>query len=52
MEKYVCSLCGYEYDPAQGDPDNDVPAGAPWEKVPADWVCPVCGAGKESFEPA
>ncbi len=50
MEKYVCTLCGYGYDPAQGDPDNGVPAGTPWEKVPAGWVCPVCGAEKENFE--
>ncbi|MCC8194028.1 MAG: rubredoxin [Deltaproteobacteria bacterium] len=52
MEKHVCSLCGYVYDPAAGDPDNGVPAGTPWKNVPDDWVCPLCGAGKESFEPA
>lgn len=52
MEKYVCTLCGYEYDPAKGDPDNGVPAGTPWDKVPADWVCPLCGADKDSFDPA
>ena len=51
MKKYVCQVCGYVYDPAAGDPDNGVPAGTPFDKVPADWVCPVCGAGKDQFEP-
>ena len=46
MDKYVCDLCGYIYDPANGDPDNGVAPGTPWEQVPADWVCPLCGAGK------
>lgn len=49
MEKYVCP-CGYVYDPAVGDPDNGVPAGTPWEEVPAEWLCPVCGLGKDVFE--
>jgi rubredoxin len=52
MEKYVCSVCGYEYDPAAGDPDNDVAAGTAFKDIPDDWVCPVCGADKDSFEPA
>lgn len=52
MDKYVCNVCGYEYDPAQGDPDNNVPAGTPWEKVPEDWVCPICGAPKSEFSKA
>lgn len=52
MQKYVCTLCGYEYDPAKGDPDTNIAPGTAWEDVPADWVCPVCGAGKDSFEPA
>jgi rubredoxin len=50
MKKYVCSVCGYVYDPAQGDPDNGVASGTAWEDVPEDWVCPVCGAGKDDFE--
>ena len=50
MKKYVCKLCGWVYDPAVGDPDNNVPAGTPFEKIQDDWVCPVCGAGKEEFE--
>ena len=51
MKKYVCKLCGYVYDPQIGDPDNNVPPGTPFEKVPPAWVCPVCGAGKDEFEP-
>ena len=50
MQKYVCP-CGYVYDPAMGDPDNGVAPGTPWEQVPADWVCPTCGLGKDAFEP-
>jgi rubredoxin len=50
MDKYVCTLCGYVYDPAEGDPDNGVAPGTKWEDVPDDWECPVCGAGKEDFE--
>ena len=49
--KYVCP-CGYEYDPAVGDPDNGVAPGTAWEDVPADWVCPVCGLDKDSFDAA
>lgn len=49
MTKYVCDLCGYIYDPADGDPDNDVAPGTAWEDVPEDWVCPLCGAGKDDF---
>ena len=49
--KYVCDLCGYEYDPATGDPDNGVAPGTAFENIPADWVCPLCGAGKEDFSP-
>ena len=49
MDKYVCDMCGYIYDPAEGDPDNGVAPGTPWEKVPEDWVCPLCGVGKDQF---
>ena len=52
MDKYVCDACGYEYDPAKGDPENGVPAGTKWEDLPADWTCPVCGVGKDSFPKA
>ena len=49
MATYVCDLCGYEYDPAKGDPDAGIPAGTSFENLPADWVCPLCGAGKGDF---
>lgn len=49
MDKYKCEVCGYVYDPAVGDPDNGVDAGTPFEKLPEDWGCPVCGVGKDSF---
>jgi rubredoxin len=52
MDTYICEVCGYEYDPGAGDPDNDVAEGTSWDKVPEDWLCPVCGAGKEAFEVA
>ncbi|MGB9790396.1 rubredoxin [Thermotoga caldifontis] len=51
MQKYRCIICGYVYDPAEGDPDSDIAPGTPFEDVPEDWVCPVCGAPKEDFEP-
>ncbi|SFH18630.1 NADH-FMN oxidoreductase RutF, flavin reductase (DIM6/NTAB) family [Desulfotomaculum arcticum] len=50
MDKYVCSVCGYVYDPEAGDEEHDITPGTPFEKLPDDWVCPVCGAGKEEFE--
>jgi rubredoxin len=52
MQKYQCQICGYIYDPAEGDPDNKVPPNTPFDKLPADWVCPICGAGKDQFSPA
>ena len=50
MERYVCTISGYVYDPEQGDPDNGVAPGTKWEDVPEDWECPVCGASKDDFE--
>ncbi|NLV74720.1 MAG: rubredoxin [Chloroflexi bacterium] len=50
MTKYECLVCGWVYDPAEGDPENGVPAGTAWEDVPEDWVCPECGAAKDMFE--
>jgi len=50
MDKYVCTLCGYVYDPEQGDPDGGVEPGTKWEDVPDDWECPICGASKDDFE--
>ena len=51
MKKYKCDACDYVYDPSVGDPDNGVPAGTPFEKIPDTWVCPVCGVGKDMFSP-
>jgi rubredoxin len=50
--KYVCDVCGYEYDPALGDPDHGVPPGTVWEEVPEEWLCPLCGVGKDQFNAA
>jgi rubredoxin len=50
MAKWKCSVCGYIYDPEKGDLESDVPAGTPFEKLPDDWNCPVCGATKDMFE--
>ena len=49
MAKYVCNLCAYEYNPKEGDPASNIPAGTKWEDLPDTWVCPICGAGKEEF---
>ena len=49
MQKYVCDVCGYEYDPAAGDPDSGIAPGTAFEDLPEDWVCPVCGASKSDF---
>ena len=49
MKKYVCP-CGYEYDPEVGDPDGGIAPGTAFEDIPDDWVCPVCGLGKDAFE--
>ena len=52
MEKWKCKVCGYIYDPENGDPDGDIPPGTPFDKLPDTWVCPVCGAPKDMFEKA
>lgn len=49
MKKYVCDVCGYIYDEAAGDPDNGIEPGTKWEDVPDDFVCPLCGVGKDEF---
>ncbi len=49
MPKYECSVCGYVYDPAEGDPEHGIAPGTAFEDTPDDWVCPVCGAGKSEF---
>lgn len=50
MKEYVCTICGYVYDEAAGDPENGILPGTKWEDVPEDWTCPLCGASKENFE--
>jgi rubredoxin len=50
-KKYQCSVCGYIYDPAKGDPSSGVKPGTAFEDLPEDWVCPVCGSAKEKFAP-
>ena len=49
MDRYVCNVCGYIYDPAEGDPENGIAPGTTFEDLPEDWVCPACGVGKEHF---
>ncbi|MFL0194975.1 rubredoxin [Clostridium sp. WILCCON 0269] len=51
MPKYQCSICGYIYDPAIGDPDSGVKVGTLFENLPSNWKCPVCGVGKDKFKP-
>ena len=50
MNRYRCTVCGYVYDPENGDPDAGVNPGTPFKSLPADWVCPMCGAAKDVFE--
>ncbi len=50
MTKYRCTVCGWVYDPELGDPDGGIKAGTPFEEIPDDWVCPVCGVAKDEFE--
>jgi rubredoxin len=50
MNKFECTACGYIYDEVLGDPDGGIAPGTKWEDVPEDWVCPVCGVGKDGFE--
>src|SRR5205809_3165454 len=48
---WICTSCGFIYDPEEGDPDGGIPPGTPFESIPDDWFCPVCGARKADFEP-
>jgi rubredoxin len=50
MEKYQCTVCGYVYDPVEGDPDGGIAPGTPFEDIPDNWSCPVCGVSKSEFE--
>ncbi len=49
MDKYVCDVCGWEYDPEEGLPGEGIAAGTSFDELPDDFVCPECGAGKEEF---
>lgn len=49
MKKYICDTCGYIYDPEKGDPDSGIAPGTAFEDIPEDWVCPLCGVGKDDF---
>jgi len=50
MDMWKCTVCGYIYDPEEGDPNHGVAPGTPFEELPEDWVCPECGASKDLFE--
>ncbi|MEM2941383.1 MAG: rubredoxin [Thermoproteota archaeon] len=50
-KRYRCTVCGYIYDPSMGDSESKIPPGTPFEKLPENWVCPLCGASKDLFEP-
>ena len=50
MGKWQCLVCGYIYDPGKGDENNGIPPGTPFEELPDDWLCPICGLDKEAFE--
>ncbi len=51
MKKYECGVCGYVYDPAVGDEEGGIASGTAFEELPEDWLCPICGSGKEEFSP-
>ncbi len=50
MKKYRCVVCDWIYDPAIGDPEAGIEPGTAFEDLPEDWVCPLCGVGKDDFE--
>ncbi len=50
-ESYVCTSCGYIYDPSTGDPERGIAPGTPFEALPSDWVCPLCYTGRDGFDP-
>lgn len=50
MDKYICTVCDWGYDPEIGDPEHGIAPGTKFEDIPDDWVCPLCGVGKEDFE--
>ncbi len=51
MERYVCGVCGYVYDPESGDPTSGIEPGTPFSDLAYSWVCPICGASKDMFAP-
>lgn len=51
MQKWICVICGYIYDPEKGMPEHGIAAGTRFEDLPPDWICPECGSPRESFEP-
>ena len=50
MDKYICTVCDWVYDPEIGDPEHGIAPGTKFEDIPDDWVCPLCGVGKDQFE--
>ena len=50
MKSYICNVCGYVYNPEMGDEDGSIPSGTSFEDLPEDWLCPICGVGKDEFE--
>lgn len=50
MDKYICTVCDWVYDPEIGDPEHGIAPGTKFEDIPDDWVCPLCGVEKEDFE--
>jgi rubredoxin len=50
MKKYECTVCGFVYDEAMGDPENGIAPGTKWEDLPQEYTCPLCGVGKEDFQ--
>jgi rubredoxin len=51
MKSYRCEICGHVYEPADGDPDNNIAPGTAFESLPDTWVCPICDADKSEFVP-
>jgi rubredoxin len=49
MDKYRCTICGYIYNPEEGDPQSSISPGTPFEMLPDDYLCPICAAGKDEF---
>ncbi|MEI6889337.1 MAG: rubredoxin [Bacteroidales bacterium] len=50
MKKYKCTVCGHVYDPGEGNPDSGIAPGTAFDDIPSDWLCPICGVGKEDYE--